>query len=71
MNKTTGGTASGSSFNIVGTSGRDDCRQVLALEIESGHFTREILLNCDVNPDLVTARQDNGLLWISLPFANA
>ena len=53
------------------TSGSEDCRQVLALEIESGRFTREILLNHDVDPDLVSARQENGLLWIFLPFLEA
>jgi HSP20 family molecular chaperone IbpA len=44
-----------------------NCRQVIALEIESGHFAREIVLPSEVEPDEVTARQDNGLLWIVLP----
>lgn len=44
-----------------------NCRQVIALEIESGHFAREVLLPSEVNPEKVTARQDNGLLWILLP----
>ncbi len=43
------------------------CRQVIALEIESGHFAREIVLPAEVEPEKVTARQDNGLLWIILP----
>lgn len=53
------------------TSGSEDCRQVLALEIESGRFGREIHLNHDVDPEQVTARQENGLLWITLPFLDA
>ena len=44
-----------------------NCRQVIALEIESGHFAREVVLPAEVEPDEVTARQDNGLLWIVLP----
>lgn len=43
------------------------CRQVIALEIESGRFAREIVLPAEVDPEKVTASQDNGLLWISLP----
>ncbi len=45
----------------------EDCRQVIALEIESGHFAREVVLPAEVEPDEVTARQDNGLLWVVLP----
>ncbi len=45
-----------------------DCRQVIALEIESGHFAREVVLPSEVEPEDVTARQENGLLWIVLPF---
>jgi HSP20 family protein len=48
-----------------------DCRQVIALEIESGHFAREIQLPSEVEPDKVTARQENGLLWIVLPLRPA
>lgn len=44
-----------------------DCRQVIALEIESGHFAREFPLPAEVLPESVTARQENGLLWIILP----
>ena len=45
----------------------EDCRQVLALEIESGHFAREIALPAEIDPESVKARQENGLLWIELP----
>jgi len=44
-----------------------DCRQVITLEIESGRFAREISLPTEVEPDGVSARQENGLLWIILP----
>ncbi|MBL9153680.1 MAG: Hsp20/alpha crystallin family protein [Verrucomicrobiales bacterium] len=44
-----------------------DCRQVIALEIQSGHFAREFALPAEVMPEKVTARQENGLLWIVLP----
>lgn len=45
------------------------CRQVLAMEIESGRFGREIVLPVEVDRNRVTARQENGLLWIVLPIA--
>lgn len=45
------------------------CRQVLALEIQSGHFAREITLPAAVDPDRVSARQEDGMLWINLPLA--
>ena len=45
------------------------CRQVLAMEIESGRFGREINLPVDIDRNRVTAKQDNGLLWIILPIA--
>jgi HSP20 family molecular chaperone IbpA len=48
-----------------------DCRQVIALEIQSGHFAREIELPAEVEPEKVTARQENGLLWIVLPIRRA
>jgi HSP20 family protein len=41
--------------------------QVLAMEIDHGHFERHINLPSSVQPDGVTARQHNGLLWIHLP----
>ncbi|MDF1861010.1 MAG: Hsp20/alpha crystallin family protein [Verrucomicrobiales bacterium] len=47
------------------------CRQVLAMEIESGRFGREIVLPVEVDRNRVTAKQENGLLWIVLPIAEA
>ncbi len=41
--------------------------QVLAMEIDHGHFERHIPLPSSVQPDGVTANQHNGLLWIHLP----
>jgi len=41
--------------------------RVLALEIDSGEFERELRLPPDVDPGRVTAEQENGLLWIRLP----
>jgi len=49
------------------TSGQ--CRQVLTMEIECGHFGREIQLPVEVDRDRVSAKQENGLLWIILPLA--
>ncbi len=46
------------------------CRQVLTMEIESGRFGREIELPFEVDRHRVTARQENGLLWIVLPLAS-
>ncbi|MDF1812339.1 MAG: Hsp20/alpha crystallin family protein [Verrucomicrobiales bacterium] len=43
------------------------CRQVLSMEIESGRFAREIELPGEVDREEVTAKQENGLLWIVLP----
>lgn len=45
------------------------CRQVLTMEIECGRFGREIELPLEINRDEVYAKQENGLLWIILPFA--
>jgi HSP20 family protein len=47
------------------------CRQVLAMEIESGRFGREIVLPVEIDRSRVTAKQENGLLWIVLPIAEA
>jgi HSP20 family protein len=41
--------------------------QVHALEIDFGAFEREIVLPQEVEPDRLTAEQQNGLLWIYLP----
>lgn len=43
------------------------CRQVLTMEIECGRFGREIVLPAEVDRRRVTAKQENGLLWIVLP----
>lgn len=43
------------------------CQQVLSMEIESGRFGRDIELPSEVDRDQVTAKQENGLLWIVLP----
>lgn len=49
--------------------GEDAARQVLALEIDSGPFSRELKLPVAVKVDEVTAQQRQGLLWIELPIA--
>jgi HSP20 family protein len=41
--------------------------QVLVMEIDYGPFEREVVLPLDVDPNRVTAEQNNGLLWIYLP----
>lgn len=43
------------------------CKQVLTMEIESGRFGREIEMPAKIDRDKVTAKQENGLLWIVLP----
>ena len=45
------------------------CLEVLTMEIESGRFGREIVLPAEVDRNRVTAKQENGLLWIVLPIA--
>ncbi len=45
--------------------------QVLALEIDSGIFAREVELSVEIDPEKVTAQQRNGLLWIYLPLRTA
>ena len=47
------------------------CREVVAMEIQNGRFGREIVLSEEVNRDEVTAKQENGLLWIILPIVTA
>ena len=42
--------------------------QILAMEIDSGNFAREISLPADVDPDCVRAEYKEGYLWIYLPF---
>ncbi len=46
------------------------CRQVLCMEIKSGRFGREIILPTEVDRNRVTAKQENGLLWIILPLVD-
>ncbi len=41
------------------------------MEIESGRFTREIMLPASVDNEQVTATQENGILCIKLPFGNS
>lgn len=45
------------------------CRQVLTMEIACGRFSREIALPAEIDRQRVSAKQDNGLLWIVLPLA--
>ncbi|NNE93555.1 MAG: Hsp20/alpha crystallin family protein [Verrucomicrobiales bacterium] len=47
------------------------CQQVMSLEIRNGRFSREIHLSREVDRDRVSARQENGLLWVVLPFAQS
>jgi HSP20 family protein len=49
--------------------GEEEARQVLALEIDSGPFSRELTLPLAVKVEEVTAQQRQGLLWIDLPLA--
>lgn len=42
--------------------------QVLALEIDYGPFEREITLPAEVDVEQARAEQENGLLWIFLPW---
>lgn len=43
--------------------------QVLAMELDHGTFERDIELPVTVDPEVVTAEQSEGLLWIRLPIA--
>lgn len=45
------------------------CRtvQMLAMEIDTGPFEREVNFPDDIDIERVTAEQKNGLLWIYLP----
>jgi HSP20 family protein len=45
----------------------EDAAQILALEIDYGQFERTIELPVEVDVDGAEAKQENGLLWISLP----
>ena len=43
---------------------------VLCIEIEHGPFERELTLPSDVDVENITAEQNNGMLWITLPLQN-
>lgn len=45
---------------------REGCR-ILVMEIQDGDFERVLEFAAEVDADKVSARQDNGWLWISLP----
>lgn len=47
------------------------CKQVLTMEIESGRFGREIELPEEIEREAVTAKQENGMLWIVLPLMSS
>jgi HSP20 family protein len=47
------------------------CRQILAMEIEHGPFSRVLNLPIDIDPDQVRAEHRQGLLWIQLPIRKA
>lgn len=50
--------------------GGDTCRLTLAMEIATGAFHRRIALPLPIDAEKVTARQENGLLWITVPLAH-
>lgn len=43
------------------------CHRILVMEIADGNFERILEFPMEVDTDRVTARQDNGWLWITLP----
>ncbi len=45
----------------------EGCSRLLVMEIQDGAFERVLTLGVAVDPEQVSARQDNGWLWISLP----
>jgi HSP20 family molecular chaperone IbpA len=47
----------------------DGCGRLLVMEIPDGDFERLLEFTIEVDPSQVEARQDNGWLWISLPYA--
>lgn len=49
--------------------GGDACHLTLAMEIATGPFHRRIALPLPIDPEKVTARQESGLLWITVPLA--
>jgi HSP20 family protein len=42
--------------------------QIVAMEIDAGRFSREIVLSADVEADAVRAEYKEGYLWVYLPF---
>lgn len=42
--------------------------QIVAMEIDAGRFTREIVLPSDVEREAIRAEYKEGFLWIYLPF---
>lgn len=42
--------------------------QIVAMEIDSGRFAREIILPAEVQADAIRAEYREGFLWIYLPF---
>lgn len=45
-------------------------QRVLAMEIDYGPFERQIVLEEEVDVAGVTATQQNGMLWVTLPLAS-
>jgi HSP20 family molecular chaperone IbpA len=46
----------------------NEALQILAMEIDSGNFAREISLPADFDPACVRAECKDGYLWVYLPF---
>lgn len=47
--------------------GNECCARILVMEISEGNFERILEFRVPVDLDGVTARQDNGYLWITIP----
>lgn len=45
--------------------------QVIAMEIDHGRFSREVVFPVEIDPRNVRAEQRKGLLWISVPLRAA
>ena len=43
------------------------CGRILVMEIPDGAFARALSLTAEINTEEVTASQENGWLWITLP----
>ena len=49
--------------------GKDhETSQIIAMEIDSGSFSREVTFSADVETDSASAEYKDGLLWVYLPF---